>query len=55
MDDDLGMSETVFRPWELGQVWLLLPSVRDFVPDGHLSHFARITVRNDSRLAAATA
>ena len=34
-----------FRPWDVDQSWLLPPSVRDFVPEGHLAHFVRDTVR----------
>jgi len=38
------MSKT-FRSWDVDQAWLLPPSVHDFVPAGHLSHFVRDTVR----------
>lgn len=34
-----------FRAWDVDQVWLLPPSVHDFVPKGHLAHFVRDTVR----------
>ncbi len=46
------MREKAFRAWEVDQVWLFPPSVRDFVPDGHLAHFVRDTVRNDLDLSA---
>jgi transposase len=45
------MSKT-FRPWNIEQVMLLPPSVRDFVPEGHLSHFVRDTVRESLDLSA---
>jgi transposase len=35
-----GMSKT-FRAWDIDQIWLLPPSVQDFVPAGHLAHFVR--------------
>ena len=35
-----GMSKT-FRTWDIDQIWLLPPSVQDFVPAGHLAHFVR--------------
>ena len=40
-----------FREWNLDQQWLLPPSVRDFVPEGHLAHFVRDTVREDLDLS----
>ena len=52
MADNSGMKQKVFRPWEVDQVWLLPPTVRDFVPDDHLAHFIRETVRNDLDLSA---
>ncbi|MHC4165068.1 MAG: IS1182 family transposase [Planctomycetota bacterium] len=45
------MSKT-FRAWEVDQVQLFPPSVRDLVPEGHLAHFVRDTVRNDLDLSA---
>jgi transposase len=33
-----------FRDWDVDQVWLLPPSINDFVPDGHVAHFVRDTV-----------
>jgi len=50
--DDLGMSEKTFRPWEIDQTWLFPPSVRDFVPDGHLAHVIRDVVREELDLSA---
>ncbi len=34
-----------FREWNVDQIWLLPPSVKDLVPEGHLAHFVRDTVR----------
>lgn len=34
-----------FRDWNVDQVWLLPPSVNDFVPPDHVAHFVRDTVR----------
>jgi len=34
-----------FREWNVDQVWLLPPSVNDFVPADHVAHFVRDTVR----------
>ena len=45
------MSKT-FRPWDIDQQWILPPSVNDFVPAGHVSHFIRETVRTDLDLSA---
>ena len=45
------MSKT-FRPWNVDQVWLLPPSVQDFVPAKHVAHFVRETVRSELDLAA---
>jgi transposase len=44
------MSKT-FRPWQVDQQWLLPPSVRELVPEGHLAHFLRDTVREDLDLS----
>lgn len=41
-----------FRPWEIDQQNLFPPSVRDFVPAGHLAHFVRDLVREDLDLDA---
>jgi transposase len=35
-----------FRDWDVDQVWLLPPSVNDFVPADHVAHFVRDTVRS---------
>jgi transposase len=45
------MSKT-FRSWDVDQEWLLPPSVHEFVPAGHLSHFVRDTVREGLDLSA---
>ena len=47
------MSKT-FRSWDVDQGWLLPPSVHEFVPAGHLSHFVRDTVREGLDLSAIT-
>lgn len=44
------MSKT-FRDWDVEQGWLLPPSVLDFVPPDHLSHFVRDTVRDSLDLS----
>ena len=36
--------EKVFRSWDVEETWLLPPSVKDFVPEGHLAHVVRETV-----------
>lgn len=46
-----GMSKT-FREWNVDQAFLLPPSVREFVPPDHLSHFVRDTVRDELDLSA---
>ena len=45
------MSKT-FRAWDIDQLWLLPPSVQDFVPAGHMAHFVRDTVRTGLDLSA---
>ena len=45
------MSKT-FRAWDVDQGWLLPPSVREFVPPGHVAHFVRDTVREALDLSA---
>jgi transposase len=40
-----------FLAWNVEQVMLLPPSVQDFVPEGHLSHFVRDTVRESLDLS----
>ena len=45
------MSKT-FRPWQVDDVLLLPPSVTDFVPAGHFSHFVRDLVREQLDLSA---
>lgn len=50
-DSLCAMSKT-FRLWNVDQSWLLPPSIHEFVPAGHLSHFVRETVRGDLDLSA---
>jgi transposase len=45
------MSKT-FRAWDVDQVWLLPPSVHDFVPAGHPAHLVRELVRAELDLTA---
>ena len=45
------MSKT-YRSWDVDQRWLLPPSVHGLVPEGHLAHFVRDTVREELDLAA---
>ncbi|MHB8410111.1 MAG: IS1182 family transposase [Acidiferrobacterales bacterium] len=40
-----------YRDWDLDQVMLLPPSVRDFVPEGHLAHFIRDLVAQELDLS----
>lgn len=51
---ECGMAKT-FREWNVEQQMLLPPSVRDFVPPGHLAHFVRDTVAEDLDLTAIVA
>ena len=44
--DDVAMSKA-FRAWEIDQTWLFPPSLHDFLPDDHLSHFVRDLVREE--------
>ena len=48
------MSKT-FRPWDIDQIWLLPPSVHDFVPAGHPAHLIREIVREELDLSAIVA
>jgi len=41
-----------FRAWDVDQVWLLPPSVHDFVPAGHWAHLVRELVRRELDLSA---
>jgi transposase len=44
-----------YRAWDVDQVWLLPPSVHDFVPAGHPAHLVRELVRAELDLAAIVA
>jgi len=46
-----GMSKP-FRSWDVDQQWLFPPSVRELVPEGHLAHLVRDTVRETLDLTA---
>jgi len=48
------MSKT-YRAWDVDQVWLLPPSVHDFVPAGHAAHLVRELVRAELDLSAIVA
>lgn len=41
-----------FRAWDVDQRWLLPASVHEFVPEGHVAHFVRETVREHLDLSA---
>ena len=41
----------VFRPWKTDEVWLLPPSVCDFVPAGHPAHLVRDLVSEELDLS----
>ena len=45
------MSKT-FRAWDVDQVWLLPPSIHDFVAAGHPAHLVRELVRSELDLSA---
>ena len=47
------MKSTVkrFRPWDVDEAWLLPPSVHELLPEGHLAHFFRDTVREQRDLS----
>lgn len=45
------MSKTL-RPWDVDRVWLLPPLVQDLVPEAHLAHFVRETVRESLDLSS---
>ena len=42
----------VFHPWRIDEVWLLPPSVADFVPSGHPAHLVRDLVCEELDLSA---
>src|SRR4028119_1696952 len=41
-----------FRPWKVHEVWLLPPSVQEFVPEGHPAHLVRDIVAEELDLSA---
>ena len=41
-----------FREWNPKQVWLLPPSVDEFIPEGHVAHFVRELVADELDLSA---
>src|ERR671916_2245275 len=41
-----------FRPWKVDEVWLLPPSVQEFVPAGHPAHLVRDVVAEELDLSA---
>jgi hypothetical protein len=41
-----------FLPWKVDEVWLLPPSVQEFVPDGHPAHLVRDIVAEELDLSA---
>jgi len=50
--DSLGGMTKSFRPWKVDEVWLLPPSVQDFVPEGHPAHLVRDIVAEELDLSA---
>ena len=40
-----------FRPWSVDEVWLLPPSIHEFVPAGHPAHLVRDLVRESLDLS----
>lgn len=42
----------VFRPWKTDEIWLLAPSVADFVPADHPAHLVRNLVSEELDLSA---
>ena len=44
-----------FRAWEIDQVEMFPPTVRDFVPEGHVAHLVRDIVREELDLSAVEA
>ena len=52
MIDSLCSMSKTFRSWDVDQVWLLPPSIHDFVPSGHAAYFVRETVRESLDLSA---
>jgi transposase len=46
------MTDKTFRSWDPDQQLLFPPSIKDFVPAGHMAHFVRDLVRNDLDLSA---
>jgi len=40
-----------YRDWDVQQIMMFPPSVQEFVPEGHLAHFVRETVREGLELA----
>jgi transposase len=41
-----------FRPWAVDDIWLLPPSVQDFVPAGHAAHLVRDLVGDELDLSS---
>jgi transposase len=48
----LGRMSKLFKTWSVDQLMLLPPSVQELVPEGHLAHFIRDTVRDSLDLSA---
>lgn len=51
----LGLMSKPFKTWHVDQIMLLPPSVQELVPEGHLAHFVRETVRDSLDLSAIVA
>lgn len=48
----LGLMSKLFKTWSVDQLMLLPPSVQELVPEEHLAHFVRDTVRDSLDLSA---
>jgi transposase len=53
--DALGCMGKTYRAWDVDQVWLLPPSIHDFVPRDHPAHLIREMVREELELSAIVA
>ncbi len=45
--DSLWLMSKTLRPWDVDQRRLLPSSIHELVPEGHVAHFVRETVREE--------